>query len=71
MLLGNYGKMQRAFAEFSVLLKSYLLRLKLSIRRNYAPSTVNTYVSALGYSHKLSGLPDPTRVFYIIQMLKG
>ena len=39
--------------------------------RNYAASTVNTYISALGYSHKLSGLPDPTRVFYIIQMLKG
>lgn len=39
--------------------------------RNYAPSTVNTYVSAIGYSHKLSGLPDPTRVFYIIQLLKG
>lgn len=39
--------------------------------RNYAPSTVNTYISALGYSHKLSGLPDPTRVFYITQMLKG
>lgn len=39
--------------------------------RNYAPSTVNTYVSAIGYSHKLAGLPDPTRVFYIIQILKG
>jgi hypothetical protein len=39
--------------------------------RNYASSTVNTYVSAIGYSHKLSGFPDPTRVFYIIQMLKG
>ena len=39
--------------------------------RNYASSTVNTYISALSYSHKLSGLPDPTRVFYIIQMLKG
>ena len=37
----------------------------------YASSTVNTYISALSYSHKLSGLPDPTRVFYIIQMLKG
>lgn len=37
----------------------------------YAPSTVNTYVSALSYSHKLSGFPDPTKVFYIIQMLKG
>ena len=30
---------------------------------NYAPSTVNTYVSAIGYSHRLSNLPDPTRVF--------
>ena len=39
--------------------------------RNYASSTVNTYISALSYSHKLSGLPDPTRVFYIMQMLKG
>jgi hypothetical protein len=32
---------------------------------------VNTYVSAIGYSHKLYGVPDPTKVFYIIQMLKG
>ena len=39
--------------------------------RNYASSTVNTYISAIGYSHKLSSLPDPTRVFCIIQMLKG
>ena len=38
---------------------------------NYAPSTVNTYVSAIGYSHRLSNLPDPTRVFYIVQILKG
>ena len=39
--------------------------------RNYASSTVNTYLSALSYSHKLAELPDPTQVFYIIQMLKG
>ena len=39
--------------------------------RNYAPSTVNTYISAIGYSHKLSGVLGPTRTFYIIQMLKG
>ena len=38
---------------------------------HYAPSTVTTYVSALGYSHKLSGFPDPSRVFFIMQMLKG
>ena len=41
------------------------------LERSYAASTVNTYISALGYPHKLSDLPDPTRVFYIIQMLKG
>ena len=39
--------------------------------RNYTSSTVNTYLSALSCSHKHAGLPDPTRVFYIIQMLKG
>ena len=39
--------------------------------RHYAPSTVSTYVSALGYSHKLSGFPDPTKAFFIVQMLKG
>lgn len=39
--------------------------------RNYAASTANTYISALSYSHKLSSLPDPTKVFFIIQMLKG
>ena len=39
--------------------------------QHYAASTVKTYVSALGYTHKLFGFPDPTKVFFIIQMLKG
>ena len=39
--------------------------------RRYAPSTVNTYVSANGYSHELAGLPDPTKTLLITQMLKG
>ena len=38
---------------------------------HYAPSTVSSYVSALGYSHKFIGYSDPTKVFFIIQMLKG
>ncbi|XP_028416742.1 uncharacterized protein LOC114540946 [Dendronephthya gigantea] len=44
---------------------AYLFDLK------YASSTVNTYVSALGYTHRMSDLPDPTRVFYVTQILKG
>ena len=38
---------------------------------HYAPSTVTTYISALGYSHKLLGFPDPSKVFYVSQILKG
>ena len=40
-------------------------------QHNYASSTVNTYVSALGYIHRLAGVADPTRVFFITEMLKG
>ena len=31
--------------------------------KHYAPSSVNTFVSALGYSHKLAGFSDPGKVF--------
>ena len=37
----------------------------------YADSTVHTYVSALSYSHKLSGYPDPSEAFVVVQMLEG
>lgn len=39
--------------------------------KKYASSTVSSYVSALGYSHKFLGLADPTKAFFIIQILKG
>lgn len=39
--------------------------------KKYAPSTVSSYVSALGYSHRFLGLADPTKAFFIIQILKG
>ena len=38
--------------------------------RHYAPSTVSTYVSALGYCHKLSGFPDPTKAFLLFRCLR-
>jgi hypothetical protein len=59
-------------ARFSMPISPATLALFIAylFDHNYAFSTVNTYVSAIGYSHKLSSLPDPTRVFYIIQMLK-
>jgi len=38
---------------------------------HHAPSTVTPYISALGYSHTLLGFPDPSKVFYVSQILKG
>lgn len=40
-------------------------------QRKYAASTANTYVSALGYSHRLAGVSDRTKVFWVVEMLKG
>ena len=40
-------------------------------KHNYASSTRNTYMSALGYIHRLAGVAVPTKVFFIIEMLKG
>ena len=38
---------------------------------HYAISTINTFVSALGYYHRLVGLKDPTKTFYITEIVKG
>ena len=39
--------------------------------KQYAPSTVSPYVSALGFSHKFLGFEDPTKALFVTQMLKG
>ena len=38
---------------------------------NYASSTVTSYLSAIGYAHKLAGVNDPTETAIIHQILKG
>ena len=40
-------------------------------QHSYASSTVNTNVSAFGYMHRMAGVADPTRVFFIMEMLEG
>ena len=59
--------------DFSLPISPTILALYVAFLfdRKYAPSTVNTYVSAISYSHKLYGLPDPSKAFLIVQMLKG
>ena len=70
-----YNFFHTIFPGVPVILPISVSRLALFIAhlfdRNYASSTVNTYVSALSYSHKILGLTDPTKAFFILQMLKG
>lgn len=37
----------------------------------YASSTVTSYLSAIGYAHRLAGVNDPTETVLIRQILKG
>ena len=39
------------------------------VQLNYAPSTISTHVSAIGYVHKLQSLDDPTSSFLIQKLL--
>ncbi|XP_062607774.1 uncharacterized protein LOC134269591 [Saccostrea cucullata] len=38
---------------------------------NYAPSSVSSHVSAIGYLHKICSVPDPTEKFLPKKLLKG
>ena len=40
-------------------------------KRNYASSKTSTYISAIGYIHKLQGFEDPSKVFFISQLMKS
>ena len=39
--------------------------------RSKAPTTIATYVAAVGHMHKMRGWPDPTRDFLVTKLLEG
>ena len=79
----TYRRAWNLYSQFSnVVFHTALVNLPISpsnlglfvaymFQRHYAASTANTYISALGYYHRLAGVPDPTKVFRVIEMLKG
>ena len=40
-------------------------------RKAYAPKTMSTFMSAIGYAHKLMGLADPTSAFVVSKLIAG
>ena len=56
---------QLLFPELPISPSVLALFIAYLFNRHYAPSTANTYVSALGSSHKLMSLSDPTKLFFM------
>ncbi len=72
----------RAFCQFKQLSGAYEFVSPASVQdvrefvaslsiQNLAPATIATYVSGVGYVHKLRGWPDPTRDFLVSKLLEG
>ena len=57
-----------SFPASTSLLASFTASLVAS---RYAPSTIRSYMSALSYLHKISGIPDSTQHFVIKKLLAG
>lgn len=60
-----------AFVNLPISPSAVGLFIAYMYQHQYAASTANTYVSALGYCHRLAGVNDPTKVFWVLEMLKG
>ena len=41
------------------------------VSQSYKPSTIASYVSAIGYVHTLKAIPDPTSSFLILKLLRA
>jgi len=78
----TYRRAWQLYVEFSYIFGLAGLTFPVSIsdlslfiafldRKGLAPSTIATYTSAIGYQHKLFGLPDPTSAFVIQKLLQS
>lgn len=69
----QFLKSQFGCLDFSLPLESEHIALFVAYlaKSRYAASTTFTYVSAIGYAHRLAGLPDPTHCASVRFALKG
>ncbi|KAK7474811.1 hypothetical protein BaRGS_00033949 [Batillaria attramentaria] len=54
-----------------IALPALALFIAFLVDKQYAPSTVSSHVSAIGYVHKLRELPDPTSAFLTQKLLQA
>ena len=63
--------MSRTTSQFPIPTDALALFVAYLAENNYSAATTLTYVSALGYVHRLGSLPDPTKSEMIKCALKG
>ena len=64
-------KLQIQGPIFPIVTEHLALFIAYLAEQKYASSTVLTYISALGFPHRLAGLPDPTKGDMIPLTLRG
>lgn len=76
----TYRRERTTFESFSVEVLGQVSSLSLSVsiislfvaymfKKSFSPSAISTYLSALGYVHKMLSLPDNTRTFLIDKLV--
>ena len=71
-----YQRAQTLYAEFKKLYFAHAVVFPISVEmlslfitfldaKGYAPASISSYISALGYVHKLRDLPDPSTAVHM------
>ena len=55
--------------QFPVRVSNLALFIAYLVSQSYKPSTISSYVSAIGCVHKLKAIPNPTSPFLILKLL--
>ena len=77
-----YQRAQTLYAEFKKLYFAHAVVFPISVEmlslfitfldaKGYAPASISSYISALGYVHKIRDLPDPSKAFIIKRLLRS
>ena len=57
--------------SFPVSISTMALFIAFLVEQGYRPATVSSYISAIGYMHKIQNIADPTGSFVVVQLLKS
>ena len=70
-LFDSFRLMYNIPSQLPLSVTSVSLFVAFLVSKGYKPATVTSYMSALGYVHKLQGMCDPTTSFVVLQLLKA